>query len=92
MAKTAPLDRAQHFVCALFLVLSVCGQVCAKEARAVTSGLAEVNGTKLYYEMAGRGRAVVFVHGGLVDSRLWDDQFRDFAGHYRVTRYDLRGF
>ncbi|HVG34853.1 MAG TPA: alpha/beta hydrolase [Pyrinomonadaceae bacterium] len=92
MAKIGQPDRAQCFVCALALLLFVCTQVCAKEAKAVTSGLAEVNGTKLYYETAGQGRAVVLIHGGLVDSRLWDDQFRDFAKHYRVIRYDLRGF
>jgi pimeloyl-ACP methyl ester carboxylesterase len=62
----------------------------AKESK--TSGLAEVNGTRLFYEVAGKGRTVVLIHGGLVDSRLWDDQFGEFAKHYRVIRYDLRGF
>jgi pimeloyl-ACP methyl ester carboxylesterase len=56
------------------------------------SGMAEVNGTKLYYETAGKGPAVVLVHGGLVDSRQWDDQMKEFAKHHRVVRYDLRGF
>ncbi len=56
------------------------------------SGIAEVNGTRLYYEAAGEGPAVVLVHGGLVDSRLWDDQMKEFSKHYRVVRYDLRGF
>jgi 3-oxoadipate enol-lactonase len=55
-------------------------------------GMAEVNGTKLYYEMAGKGPTVVLVHGGLVDSRLWDDQMQEFSRHYQVVRYDLRGF
>ncbi len=54
------------------------------------SGIAEVNGTKLYYEMAGSGHAMVLLHGGAVDSRAWDDQFAEFAVHYRVIRYDLR--
>ena len=54
------------------------------------SGIAEVNGTKLYYEMAGSGQAMVLLHGGAVDSRAWDDQFAEFAVHYRVIRYDLR--
>lgn len=58
----------------------------------VSYGLAEVNGTRLFYEEAGKGRSLVLVHGGLVDSRLWDDQFKEFAKHYRVIRYDLRGF
>jgi pimeloyl-ACP methyl ester carboxylesterase len=55
------------------------------------SGIAEVNGTKLYYEMAGAGDTIVLIHGGAVDSRAWDDQFMPFAAHYRVIRYDLRG-
>lgn len=68
----------------------LCAEGPAKES--MTSGLAEVNGTRLFYEAAGKGRNVVLVHGGLVDSRLWDEQFREFAKHYRVIRYDLRGF
>ncbi|HSE38027.1 MAG TPA: alpha/beta fold hydrolase [Blastocatellia bacterium] len=56
------------------------------------AGMAEVNGTRLYYETAGEGPAVVLIHGGLVDSRLWDDQMKAFAKHHRVVRYDLRGF
>ncbi len=55
------------------------------------TGLAEVNGTTLYYEMAGTGTALILIHGGAVDSRAWDDQFDEFAQHYQVIRYDLRG-
>ncbi|MDQ3799870.1 MAG: alpha/beta hydrolase [Acidobacteriota bacterium] len=58
-----------------------------------TNGFAEVGGGKIYYETAGRGeKTIVFVHGGLVDSRLWDEQFNEFAKKYRVVRYDLRGY
>jgi 3-oxoadipate enol-lactonase len=56
------------------------------------SGFAEVNGTKLYYEALGTGPAVVLIHGGLVDSRLWDDQMKPLSKRFRVVRYDLRGF
>jgi pimeloyl-ACP methyl ester carboxylesterase len=51
-----------------------------------------VNGTRLYFETAGRGPAVVLIHGGLVDSRMWDGQFGELARRYRVIRYDLRGY
>jgi len=68
----------------------------AASARAQTargaSGFAEVNGTRLYYEASGSGPAVVLVHGGLVDSRLWDEQMRPLSKSLRVVRYDLRGF
>ena len=53
---------------------------------------AEVNGTRLSYEIVGQGPAVILIHGGLVDSRLWDDQMNDFSKQCRVVRYDLRGF
>ena len=55
-------------------------------------GFAEVNGTRLYYEVAGEGHPLVLNHGGLVDNHLWDDQFDEFAKLFRVIRYDMRGF
>jgi pimeloyl-ACP methyl ester carboxylesterase len=66
------------------------GQALAKENP--QTGMAEVNGTRLYYEMMGKGPTIVLVHGGLVDSRLWNDQIKAFSKHRRVLRYDLRGF
>ena len=56
------------------------------------TGIAEVNGTKLYYEIAGSGDPLVLIHGWSFDTRCWDDQFSDFSRSYRVLRYDLRGF
>ena len=53
---------------------------------------ADVNGTRLYYEIAGAGPPLVLIHGFSVDSRMWDDQFDVFAQHYQVLRYDARGF
>lgn len=53
---------------------------------------AEVNGTRLYYEAAGSGEAVILVHGFSVDTRMWDDQFELLAQSYHMIRYDMRGF
>src|SRR5512146_1748629 len=61
------------------------------QAQSTREGIAEVNGTKLYYEIAGTGHALVLIHGGAVDRRAWDDQFSVFAKHYKVMRYDVRG-
>jgi len=55
-------------------------------------GFAEVNGTRLYYEMAGEGPPLALVHGLTLDTRMWDDQFAVLAAHHHVIRYDLRGF
>ena len=49
-------------------------------------------GARLYYEVAGEGEPLLLLHAGVTDSRMWDEQFASFARHYRVIRYDLRGF
>lgn len=56
------------------------------------SGFLEVSGGKLYYEVAGEGHPLVLIHGGQMDSRMWDEQFALFSKSYRVIRYDVRGF
>ena len=57
-----------------------------------SQGIADINGTRLYYEVAGTGHTVVFIHGFTLDTRMWDDQFESFAQQFQVLRYDLRGF
>jgi pimeloyl-ACP methyl ester carboxylesterase len=52
---------------------------------------AEVNGVRLYYEAAGKGRAVVFVHGFGCGIRSWDPQVEALRQQYRVIAYDVRG-
>jgi pimeloyl-ACP methyl ester carboxylesterase len=56
------------------------------------AGEAEINGTRLAYEVTGSGDPVVFVHGFSLDRRVWADQVAAFAARYRVITYDLRGF
>lgn len=55
-------------------------------------GFVEIDGKKIYYECAGDGFPVVFLHAGLADCRMWDEQFEFLAGQFRVYRYDARGF
>ena len=52
----------------------------------------EAGGVHFHAELAGRGDAVTLLHGFLVDSGQWDDEFVSLAADYRVLRYDLRGF
>lgn len=56
------------------------------------TGMAEVNGARIFYEVAGEGEPLVLVHAGIADSRMWEDQLTAFAARYRVIRHDLRGF
>jgi len=53
-------------------------------------GYLAVPGARLYFEEAGRGPAVVLIHGGYLDHRLWDREFQWLARDYRVVRYDVR--
>jgi pimeloyl-ACP methyl ester carboxylesterase len=53
---------------------------------------AEIGGAKFYYETCGRGRPLVLVHAGIADRRMWDGQVEAFSRHFRVIRYDRRGF
>ncbi|MBA3823796.1 MAG: alpha/beta fold hydrolase [Ktedonobacterales bacterium] len=57
-----------------------------------TSGYADIHGGKLYYEVAGTGPALLLIHAGVADHRMWDDQWAAFAQHFRVIRYDTREF
>jgi pimeloyl-ACP methyl ester carboxylesterase len=57
-----------------------------------SSGFADVNGTRLYYETAGEGEPLVLIHAGIADHTMWDAQFDALARHFRVVAYDLRGY
>jgi pimeloyl-ACP methyl ester carboxylesterase len=56
------------------------------------SGYVDVDGGRLYYEVAGSGTPVVLLHAFTLDTRMWDDQVEALAREYRVIRYDARGF
>lgn len=58
----------------------------------VQSGFAEINGAKIYYDVAGEGHPFLMVHAGIANKSMWDDQFDFFAKKYKVVRYDMRGF
>ena len=52
----------------------------------------EAEGAKLYYEEAGAGFPIVFVHEFAGDLRSWEPQLRYFARFYRCIAYNARGF
>lgn len=54
------------------------------------SGMAQVDDGELYYEVDGEGPPVVLLHGGALDSTMWDDEFALLAAEHTVVRYDAR--
>ena len=47
---------------------------------------------RLYAEVAGEGPAVVLLHEGICDSRMWEPQWEPWSREFRLLRVDLRGF
>jgi len=50
------------------------------------------DGVRLYYEEAGDGLPVVFVHEFAGDHRSWEPQLRRFSRRYRCITYNARGY
>jgi len=75
----------------IFCPASLCGQS-KTTSKKIDSGYAQVNNTKLYYEIAGSGVPLVLVHGSFGDRRFWDFQFAELAKKFKVVRYDIRGY
>jgi pimeloyl-ACP methyl ester carboxylesterase len=70
----------------LLLLLPVVGHA------GVISNIAAVNGAELSYDIQGEGPPLILLNDGILDKRMWDDQVKAFAAHYRVIRYDFRGW
>ena len=68
------------------LLLSVAGTVAA-QARTINVGDAVLS-----YDLTGKGRTIVFIHGWALNKTVWDDQVPVFSKRYRVLRYDSPGF
>src|SRR2546427_435130 len=50
------------------------------------------DGVKLYYEEAGSGIPILFVHEFAGDHRSWEPQLRFFSRAYRTIAYNARGY
>ncbi len=50
------------------------------------------DGVKLYYEEAGEGATMVFVHEFAGDHRSWEPQMRYFSRRYRCVAFNARGY
>ena len=48
----------------------------------------QVNDVSLVYEIEGRGKPLVLIHGWSVHRGFWDGDVERFASRYTVIRYD----
>jgi pimeloyl-ACP methyl ester carboxylesterase len=47
--------------------------------------------SRLYYEEAGTGKPLLFIHGWSLSSQVWLQQIEFFSSRYRCLTFDLRG-
>jgi pimeloyl-ACP methyl ester carboxylesterase len=90
-------------LCCWFAAVGATGTAAATEPQWLTlpptptlpaaerSGLAPVNGIKIWYATFGKGSPVILLHGGLANANYWGNQVRALDPHYRVIVMDSRG-
>ncbi|GAB7008382.1 alpha/beta fold hydrolase [Halorubrum trueperi] len=49
------------------------------------------NGIETYYERRGDGRPIVFIHGAIMDHRMWATQVDALDDEFTTVAYDVRG-
>lgn len=54
--------------------------------------ITSADGTRLYYEEAGSGMPIVFVHEFAGDYRTWEPQMRFFSRAHRCVTFSARGY
>jgi pimeloyl-ACP methyl ester carboxylesterase len=63
----------------------------ARQHRSDIMSTVSVNGTQLYYEEAGSGHPLLFIHGMCGDASVWADQMQRLAPRFHCFAYDRRG-
>lgn len=56
-----------------------------------TEGTAQTNGIETHYVQWGDGTSIVFIHGAIMDHRMWTPQMRVLSEEYSTVAYDVRG-
>ncbi|GAB3902980.1 alpha/beta hydrolase [Larkinella knui] len=72
-----------RFACVVLLVQPVAGQVVKKHRIPIAD-------SKLYVEESGKGPALLLLHGGMIDHRMWENQVAEFRKYFRVLNCDMR--
>ena len=52
----------------------------------------QIGSAHLAGEHGGQGESMIFLHAGVADRRMWQDQMAEFCHTHQVIAYDRRGF
>lgn len=83
------MPRSLPWLCALILAAAFGGAHAAADA--VTTADAVVDGVRIHYRIAGKGPAVVLLHGYAQTSHMWLPLITVLAATHTVIAPDLRG-
>lgn len=62
---------------------------CANKKAGTITGTVPAGGFHVYYEEKGEGDAIIFLHAGLQNHTMWDDQVKELSKNYKVITIDL---
>ncbi|MEL6327206.1 MAG: alpha/beta hydrolase [Cyanobacteria bacterium J06626_23] len=75
----------------LLPAIPLLGRLSQSQTVSISSAHVSINGCQHFYQMAGMGRPIVFVHGMGMSSQFFQKQLNDSAMPYQRIAYDLRG-
>ncbi|MGH7115983.1 MAG: alpha/beta fold hydrolase [Stellaceae bacterium] len=97
------MRRFAVLLCCWLVVFGAAGSTAATEPQWLTlpptptlpiaaqSGLAPVDGIRIWYATFGKGMPVILLHGGLANANYWGHQVRALEPYYHVIVMDSRG-
>ena len=74
------------------VIAAICGALKHQPLESRMPTLRTDDGVNLYYEEAGSGTPIVFVHEFAGDHRSWEPQLRHFSRTHRCIAYNARGY
>ncbi|HEX5733666.1 MAG TPA: alpha/beta hydrolase [Blastocatellia bacterium] len=98
MEKLRPKTRLTAALCAIaFLAVCANGQAMKGPDKKEGAGMlkheyADVNGVRLHYATAGKGKLIMFVHGFPEFWYEWKNQLAEFGRDYQAVAPDMRGY
>ena len=58
----------------------------------ITTMMVPIGGAQISVERVGNGDAIVFLHAGVCDKRMWNKQVAELSDRFQTVSYDRRGF
>src|SRR5436189_4047539 len=92
MKRVIKGNKVLGSVVIIHLLLLTAFQSSAQQIKPVSSGLAPVNGIKIYYEVYGKGRPVILLHGAFYTIEMnWTQLIPELSKTRKVIAIEMQG-